>query len=200
MNAEIHYNTILQLIESGATVLDLGCGDGTLLALLKSKRQIRGYGIDIEFTNIVACVDRGIDAYQGDIVGSLHGFSDQSYDYVILSQTLQEIRDPALVIREMLRIGKRVIISFPNFANWRIRLQLLMGKTPNTAATPFPWYATPNIRFTTFRNVLELCNDQMVHVASLHPLTADRWIPNRVLNRFPNTCAQWGMLVLEPLT
>ena len=130
---------IINSISENARVLDLGCGDGKLLAQLTETKSINGYGIDIEFENILECINRNISVYQGDIEEGLKEFPDQSFDYVILSQTLQEIQNPITVLKEMIRVGKKGIVTFPNFAFWKARLQFLRGIPPKTPSLPYDW-------------------------------------------------------------
>ena len=151
----LNYSIIADMIESGSAVLDLGCGDGTLMKILKDK-GVKVSGIDINQDNIVKCLEKGLSVIQGDIDEGLHEYPDKSYDYVILNQTLQATEKPDYVIREMLRAGKRVVVSFPNFGYWRVRFYLLLfGKMPKSRILPFEWYNTPNIHLLTttdFRN------------------------------------------------
>jgi len=155
------YDVILSAVEPKTKVLDLGCGDGTLLSYLKQHKQIQDFGVEIEFENIASCVQKGIPVYQGNIEEALFEFSDKAYDYVILSQTLQEIHNPLVVINEMLRVGKKAIVTFPNFGYWKIRAQLFFtGHSPRTKELPFEWYNTPNIRVITISDFKRLCTAQ----------------------------------------
>ena len=165
------YDLIAELIQPGSRVLDLGCGDGGLLARLSANRNISGMGMDIDLQNLIAAMDKELDVFQGDIDEDLSMIPDQAYDYVILSQTLQVIRRPRDVMHEMLRIAREGIISFPNFANWHNRLSLgLTGRMPKTKALPFEWYNTPNIHMATWSDFLTLCRQDNIRVKRIIPL------------------------------
>ncbi|MFC1607797.1 methionine biosynthesis protein MetW, partial [Candidatus Latescibacterota bacterium] len=137
---------IESIIPDGTHVLDLGCGDCGLLAELIEKKGVIGRGVDIDWQNLILGMERGLSVYQGDLDEGLSNFPDNSYDYVILNQTLQVITKPLLVVREMLRIGKYGIVGFPNMGHWRLRLGLMMnGRMPKSPVLPFEWHNTPNI-------------------------------------------------------
>lgn len=178
---------IIELIHPHSRVLDLGCGEGELLDFLIQDKGVKGYGIEIDPKKIVACVARGIPVFQGNIDEGLPEFSDHSFDYVILSQTLQEVQKPLFVISEMLRIGKKAIVSFPNFAHWAIRLHLLIGKAPKAESLPFDWFNTPNIRLITLSEFRSLCRSHGFHI------TADFSKPYFLSNLF----AKQGIFVIE---
>lgn len=140
-------------IEPGAKVICLGCGEGDLLYFLKKDKQIIGTGIDNNEDKVARCIERGLSVLQGDINEELSDYPDGAFDYVVLSQTLQQIYEPSTLLRAMLRIGKKGIVSFPNFSHWRIRLQLLFtGCAPVSHELPFDWYDTPNIRVITIKD------------------------------------------------
>ena len=148
----LNYSIITDMISSDMTVLDVGCGNGTLMKMLKEK-NVRVTGIDIDQDNIVKCLEKGLSVIQGDIDEGLQGYPDKSYDYVVLNQTLQSTEKPDYVIQEMLRVGKNVVISFPNFAYWRVRFYLMFhGKMPKSKMLPFEWYNTPNIHLLTIKD------------------------------------------------
>ena len=148
----LNYKIITEMIESNASVLDVGCGDGTLMKMLQEKK-VQVTGIDIDQDNIIKCLEKRLSVIQGDIDEGLLGFPDKSYDYVILNQTLQSTEKPDFVIQEMLRIGKKVVISFPNFAYWKVRFYLMFqGKMPKSKILPFEWYNTPNIHLLTIKD------------------------------------------------
>jgi methionine biosynthesis protein MetW len=136
-------------IARGARVLDLGCGDGSLLAWLQRERDARGYGIEIDDAGVLACVKNGINVLQSDLESGLAGFEDASFDCVILSQTLQAMRHTEAIVREMLRVGRDAIVTFPNFGHWTHRLQILQGRMPVSKSLPYQWYDTPNIHLCT---------------------------------------------------
>lgn len=166
------YDLIANLIEPGSRVLDLGCGDGDLLSLLAVNRTTRGMGVDIDLHHLIAAMGKHLDVFQGDIDENLSMIPDQSYDYVVLSQTLQVVRRPREVLHEMLRVAREGIVSFPNFANWHNRLMLgLTGRMPKTEELPFEWYNTPNIHLATWRDFLSLCRADNILVKQIIPLT-----------------------------
>lgn len=148
----LNYSIISNMIEPDAVVLDLGCGDGTLMKMLKDK-GVNVRGIDINQDNIVKCLEKGLPVVQGDIDEGLHEYPDKSYDYVILNQTLQSTEKPDYVMEEMLRTGRKIVVSFPNFGYWRIRFYLLFhGRMPKSNILPFEWYNTPNIHLLTIKD------------------------------------------------
>jgi methionine biosynthesis protein MetW len=152
------FSTILDLIRPGARVLDLGCGNGDLLLLLRERKQAIGYGIELAEDAIMECIGKGLSVFHGNLDEGLRDFEDQSFDFVILNQTLQVVHRPAYVMQEMLRVGRRGIVSFPNFAHWRIRLRLLVtGRMPVDEAIPHEWYDTPNIHHLTVRDFARFC-------------------------------------------
>jgi len=152
----LNYSLILNIVEEKSRILDLGCGDGYLLKLLKDRKRVKGSGIEISQENVVKCIEKGLSVIQGNIDEGLKQFQDKSYDYVILNQTLQSTQNPEFVLDEMLRVGKKCIVSFPNFAYWKIRLELLFkGKMPKSKLLPFEWYNTPNIHLLTIKDFFE---------------------------------------------
>ena len=151
---------ISQLVTPGSRVLDIGCGDGQLLKLLEETRGVDGRGIEISQKGVNECVARGLSVIQGDADSDLVDYPDEAFDFVILSQTLQATHRPRLVVEQMLRIGRRAIISFPNFGNWRVRAALgFSGRMPVTRSLPYSWYDTPNIHFCTIRDFVNLCGE-----------------------------------------
>jgi len=155
--------------------LDIGCGDGELLAKLIADKNIDGKGIELQQELILACLNRGLSIIQRDIERGLGGYADKSFDYVILSQTVQTLKDPEKVFAELLRVGKKVIVSFPNFAHWRCRVQLFArGKAPVTKQLPFAWYNSPNIHWLSLRDFDEFCDKLGVRVEKRIPLTQTR--------------------------
>ncbi|MCU0918418.1 MAG: homoserine O-acetyltransferase [Planctomycetes bacterium] len=178
--ARVDYELIGSLIEPGSTVLDVGCGDGELLAKLTADRRIQGKGIELDQDLVLGCVGRGIAIIQRDVERGLASYGDKSFDYVILSQTVQTIKDPERVFRELLRVGRKVIVSFPNFAHWRCRLQLLLtGKAPVTRQLPFRWYNSPNIHCLSLRDFEELCHKLGVAIERRVPLVKTSASPVR---------------------
>ena len=152
----LNYSIILDMVEKNSRVLDLGCGDGYLLELLKDKKQIKGSGIEISQEQVIKSLERGLSIIQGNIDEGLKQFRDKTYDYVILNQTLQSTQNPEFVMEEMLRVGKKCIISFPNFAYWRVRFNFFFnGAMPKSRVLPFEWYNTPNIHLLTIKDFFE---------------------------------------------
>ena len=148
---------ILRLVRPGARVLDIGCGEGALLELLTDKKRVDGRGLEISPGGVAACLARGLAVVQGDADRDLADFPTQAFDYAILSQTLQAVREPRRVLEELLRIADRAIVSFPNFGHWRVRWSLLAGgRMPMTGALPTPWYATQNIHLCTVGDFVEI--------------------------------------------
>lgn len=173
-------------IEPGTRVLDLGCGDGTLLENLACSRNVRGYGMELDASNISACISRGVNVIQRDLDDGLADFDDHSFDYVVMSQALQVVHAPDRLLREMLRVGKRGIVTFPNFGHWSTRLQLaLQGRMPRTASLPAQWFDTKNIHLCTLRDFEQLCAeksytiiDRAVTDASHRKAAGHRLLPN----------------------
>ena len=148
------------MVEAGSRGLDVGCGDGSLLALLRDRKNVDGRGIEISREGVNACLAKGLPVIQGDADTDLADYPDDAFDYVILSQTIQATRQPKAVLEQLLRIGRRAIVSFPNFGHWSVRLELaLRGRMPVTENMPYSWYDTPNIHFCTIRDFMELCRE-----------------------------------------
>ena len=156
----VDLEVIANLIDPRAKVLDVGCGDGALLELLQTDKQVDGRGIELSQRGVNECVSRGLSVIQGDADHDLVFYPDNGFDYVILSQTLQATHNPKAVLDDLLRIGKHAIVSFPNFGHWRVRLSLLFkGRMPVTQDLPHSWYDTPNIHFCTIRDFVALCDE-----------------------------------------
>jgi methionine biosynthesis protein MetW len=151
---------IADMIEPGSRVLDVGCGDGTLLDYLAEFKQVDGRGIELSSDGVNACVSAGLSVIQGDADTDLFDYPDRAFDYVVLSQTLQAMRAPKTTLRQLLRIGNHAIVSMPNFAHWRLRWRLLTeGRMPTTDTLPHAWYDSPNIHLCTIRDFVALCRE-----------------------------------------
>ena len=158
--ARVDLLNLASMVEPGSRVLDVGCGDGSLLRLLAEKRGVDARGIELSQSGVNLCVAKGLSVIQGDADTDLVYYPDGSFDYVILSQTLQAMRQPRVVMEHMLRIGRRAIVSFPNFGHWKIRLQLLTtGRMPVTKNLSYSWYETPNIHFCTINDFIALVDE-----------------------------------------
>jgi methionine biosynthesis protein MetW len=159
------FQEILRLVRPGSRVLDIGCGEGTLLDLLTHNKAVDGRGLEISPKGVAACITRGLAVVQGDADRDLADFPTQAFDYAILSQTLQAVREPRRVLEELLRIADRAIVSFPNFGHWRVRWSLMAGgRMPMTGSLPTPWYETQNIHLCTVGDFVDLCADLNVEI------------------------------------
>lgn len=158
ITARVDHLLIAEMVADGARVLDVGCGDGALLQLLTDTKQVDGRGIEIERDRVNACVARGLSVIQGDADRDLDDYPDDAFDYAILSLTIQATLRPKSVLENLLRIGRRAIVSFPNFGHWRVRTQLLFtGRMPRTEHLPDPWYESPNAHLCTIKDFAGLC-------------------------------------------
>ena len=169
------------LVPVGARVLDLGCGDGRFLAHLQNTRQCHGYGVEIDDSKVAACIARGVNVLQLNLDEGLQMFEDKSFDVVLQLDTLQHLRNAEVMLRETARVGRIGIVSFPNFAHWPNRLQVLLGRMPVTKRLPYQWYNTPNIRVGTFADFEVLAQANNLRIAEgfgLHGGTPRRWRPN----------------------
>jgi len=156
---------VASMIDDGARVLDIGCGDGELLAHLVTARGIDGRGMELSQSGVNACVRHGLSVIQGDADNDLDAYPSRAFDYVVLSQTLPATRNPRRVMANLVRIGRHAIVSFPNFGHWRIRVDLLLrGRMPMSKLLSQPWYDTPNIHFCTIRDFLGLCAEEGIAV------------------------------------
>lgn len=172
---------LARLVPAGSRVLDLGCGDGTLLAHLREHRGCSGYGIEIDDANVLSCVQHGVNVIQQDLEAGLALFGDQSFDVVLQIDTLQNLRNAEVMLRETVRVGRMGIVAFPNFAHWPNRLSVLRGRMPVTRRLPYQWYDTPNIRVGTFADFDALARKNGLRVQDAFGLQDGRvvrWLPN----------------------
>lgn len=151
------FDVIAGWIQSGETVLDLGCGDGALLKLLQAERGALGWGIELDTVNVVAAIGNGINVIQSNLEDGLAGFEDGAFDHVVLSRTLQTVRHTEGILTEMLRVGREAVVSFPNFAYWKNRMAVMGGRMPVSEDLPYEWFNTPNLRFFTILDFEALC-------------------------------------------
>lgn len=168
------FEAIASWIPKGASVLDLGCGDGSLLRYLKETRAIHGYGVEISDMDIVSCIANGVNVIQNDLDAGLSDFEDGAFDFVILSQTLQATRHTEALIQEMLRVGREGIVSFPNFGYWKSRLNVLMGNMPVSSELPYQWYDTPNVHLCTLNDFDDFCRKYCVSITARSVITGGR--------------------------
>lgn len=167
------FAAIAAWIPEGASVLDLGCGDGSLLSYLKDARNIRGYGVEISDNNIEACIVNGVNVIQSNLESGLSGFENNSFDFVILSQTLQATRHTEPLMQEMLRVGNEGIVSFPNFGYWKNRVNVLRGNMPVSEDLPYQWYDTPNIHLCTLHDFETFCFNYKMQILDRRVMTGD---------------------------
>lgn len=165
---------IADMIEDNSRVLDVGCSDGQLLDYLVTNKNARGRGLEISPEGVNQCVAKGLSVVQGDAEEDLHYYPDDAFDYVILSQTLQATHHPDQIVKDLLRLGKRVIVSFPNFGHWRVRSYLFFkGRMPVNKTLPYEWYNSPNMHFCTIKDFIALCDTLDVEVERSIALAAD---------------------------
>jgi len=187
------HRVILEWIGPGASVLDLGCGSGDLLYLLIKNKKAHGHGIEINVEEIYKCVAKGLNILHGNLEDGLEDYKDRSFDYVILNQSMQQIRRVDPVLQDALRVGRKVIVGFPNFAYYRSRLQILLrGRTPVNAALPYQWYETPNLHFLSILDFIEYCVKKKITIESRVFLANDKEI-----QLFPNAFAQTGIFLIS---
>jgi len=192
-SSKLEYQIILDWIKQSSSVLDLGCGDGELISLLIQKKKVRAQGIEIDERAIHECVSQGISVFQQDIDTGLSEYVDKSFDYVILSQTLQQVKKPDYVLKEALRVGKQTIISFPNFGHYPARFQMFFkGKVPVTPSLPHEWYETPNLHFLSISDFIEYCTQRKIIIKDSVFLRK-----NKRVRFFPNFFAETGIFLIS---
>ena len=179
-------------VSFGSKVLDLGCGDGSLLQFLRSSLETKGYGVEKDDANWLACMQNGTNVIQMDLEAGLSGFEDQSFDTVILSQTLQAMHNTEEIVQEMLRVGREIIVTFPNFGYWRNRLQITNGNMPVSKTLPYQWFDTPNVHLCTINDFDQFCKNHKISVIERKVITEGNEV-----NFMPNLLGNLAMYRLK---
>jgi methionine biosynthesis protein MetW len=192
MSDKALHHAIAQMVPRGARVLDLGCGDGALLAHLQAARGCTGYGVEIDDANVHACIQRGVNVIQLNLDEGLAMFQDQSFDVVLQIDTLQHLRNAEVMLVETARVGKQGIVAFPNFGHWPNRLQVLMGRMPVTKTLPYQWYDTPNIRVGTFADFALLAAKNQLQVTDAFGMQ-----DGALVRRWPNARASTAVFAFQ---
>ena len=196
---KLEFKIITDLVEKNTRVLDVGCGDGTLMEFLKNNKKIDVRGVEISKNNVQKCVGKGLTVIEGDAEKDLIQFPDRSFDFVILSQTLQAFLNPEIVINELLRVGKKAIVTIPNFGFWKVRLQLLIkGTMPITKTLPDEWHNTPNLHMCSIKDFFNFCNNRKIKLDKSLALHNEKTssISNINLN-IKNLSAELGIFLIE---
>jgi methionine biosynthesis protein MetW len=189
----LDHRVILETIKAKSSVLDLGCGEGELLYTLIKEKNVRGQGIEIDDKAIYECVAKGLSVFHGDIDTGLSDYRDKSFDYVILNQSMQQVKRVDSVIKDSLRVGKKVIVGFPNFAYYKSRMQiLLLGRTPVTPSLPYEWYDTPNLHFLSIDDFIKYCKVKDIRIEKSFYIGEKKQV-----KIFPNLFAQLGIFLIS---
>jgi methionine biosynthesis protein MetW len=183
---------IANWVKFGSKVLDLGCGDGELLQFLQSSLEVKGYGVEKNDANLLACVASGTNVIQMDLEDGLSGFEDQSFNTVILSQTLQAMHNTEEIVLEMLRVGQEVIVTFPNFGYWRNRMQIATGNMPVSKTLPYQWFDTPNVHLCTINDFDQFCKNHNIEILERRVIT-----DGKEVNLMPNLLGSLAMYRLK---
>jgi methionine biosynthesis protein MetW len=192
-HSKIEHKVIADWISSGASVLDLGCGDGELLSRLIQEKQVRAQGIELSDKAVQQCVAVGLSVFQQDIDTGLSEYGDKSFDYVILNQTFQQVKNPDLVLKEALRVGRKTIVGFPNFVNLSARAQIFFkGRVPVTESLPYEWYNTPNLHFLGIADFTAYCKKRGIRVEDSAFIRK-----NKKVAVLPNLFAELGLFLLS---
>lgn len=194
----LNYSIITGIVDKGAKVLDLGCGDGALLAQLIEEKGVKGLGVEINQNSVISSLEKGLSIIQGDIDVGLKEFQDKEYDWVILNQTLQSTEKPDFVIEEMLRVGKKAVVSFPNFAYWKVRFYLFFtGHMPKSKVLPFEWFDTPNIHLLTVNDFYYFCKKRDIKILKSVYMTKANVKTNFFTRLFSNFFAEEVIFVIS---
>jgi methionine biosynthesis protein MetW len=190
---------IASWIKPGSKVLDLGCGEGELLLHLKREKGVRGTGIESSEAKVEKCIEKGLQVLQGDLTEEVQDYPDNTFDYVILSQTLQQVLEPDTLLKELLRVGNKIIVSFPNFSYWSIRLQILFfGYAPKNRQLPYEWFNTPNIRIITikdFRRFVRETGCRVLKEVDINTHSHD--LQGKIVSFLPNLRATYGIFLVS---
>lgn len=200
MNEHINigYDLVTSIIPEGSKVLDLGCGDGGLLMQLQKIKKIEAFGVEISEEGVSRCVENGLYCYQGDIDEGLSDYEDNTFDFVVLNQTIQNTKNPFYVIKEILRIGVKTIISFPNFGHVSVRFNLLFhGTMPINRLFPYEWYESPDIHVLTIKNFNSFCKKNNYNIEETYHFNVFGSEKSKITRFYPNISAQYGMYVLN---
>lgn len=181
MQLRSDFDAIANWVQTNSSLLDLGCGDGSFLEFIRAKRQAITYGVEIKDSAVLACVEKGLNVIQQDLEGGLALFKDQSFDTVVLSQTLQTIHQTERILREVVRVGKQCVVSFPNFGHWSHRYAVALGRMPVSKSLPYEWFNTPNVRVLTIADFEALAHKLGIEILGrvvLHHGQTVHWLPN----------------------
>ena len=181
MQLRSDFDAIANWVETNSSLLDLGCGDGSFLEFIRAKRKAITYGVEITDTAVLACVEKGLNVIQQDLEGGLALFKDLSFDTVVLSQTLQTIHQTERILREVVRVGKQCVVSFPNFGHWSHRYAVALGRMPVSKSLPYEWFNTPNVRVLTIADFEALAHKLGIEILGrvvLHHGKTVHWLPN----------------------
>ncbi|MBM3211910.1 methionine biosynthesis protein MetW [Candidatus Poribacteria bacterium] len=191
--ANLDHKVIMDIVQTGSSILDLGCGSGDLTFMLVRKKRVKAQCIDIDEQAVYQCVAKGLSVIHGDIDSGLIDYADQSFDYIILNQSLQQVRNLENVLNNALRAGRKVIVGFPNFVYYKARFQLFFkGKTPVTPALPYQWYNTPNLHFLSISDFIGYCREKNINIEKKVFISG-----NRKIKVFPNLLAQVGIFLIS---
>lgn len=194
----IGYDLVVDAVTESSKILDLGCGDGELLMQLQEEKKVRGFGVEISEEGVSLCMEKGLYCYQGDIDEGLSDYKDDSFDFVILSQTIQNTRYPDYVLKEVLRIGKKVIVSFPNFGYYRNRLYLLFrGRMPVSRYLPYEWFESPNIHLMTIHDMRRMKENVGFEILDEKSFSVRPDSSSKIKKVMPNFFAQYGFIVIK---